>query len=80
MNVKLEISMYPLNQEYESSILNFIATLQKNKNLTIEVNSMSTQVSGEFTEVMQTYTQAAKQAFEESNTTVLVSKLLHIAS
>jgi uncharacterized protein YqgV (UPF0045/DUF77 family) len=78
MNVKLEISMYPLTPDYEEPILNFINQLKSNKNLVVEVNSMSTQISGEITEVMKAYTDAAKITFSENQTTVFVSKLLHI--
>lgn len=78
MKVKLEVSMYPLKSKYEKAILNFIQHLESNKKLTVEVNSISTQITGEFQELMATYTEATQMAFEQNETTVFVSKLLHV--
>ncbi|MEO0403529.1 MAG: thiamine-binding protein [Bacteroidota bacterium] len=46
MKCIIELSLYPLHAEYETIVLEFIEKL-KSDDLSIEVNNMSTQVSGE---------------------------------
>ena len=64
MKISVEISYYPLNEQYKSPIKRFIATLNENKNLSVKTNTMATQVFGEFDQVMQTIQNCMKQAFE----------------
>jgi len=64
MKISVEISYYPLNEQYKSPIKRFIATLNANKNLSVKTNTMATQVFGEFDQVMQTIQNCMKQAFE----------------
>lgn len=54
MNASIEISMYPLIPKYEKPIQNFIDRLNENKNLTIKTNTMSTQIFGDYEEIMAT--------------------------
>jgi uncharacterized protein YqgV (UPF0045/DUF77 family) len=63
MKISVEISYYPLNEQYKKPIKAFIATLHENTNLTVRTNTMATQVFGEFDEVMGTIQQCLKQAF-----------------
>lgn len=52
MKVSLEISLYPLDKEYISVITKFIEKLKKNPKLEVRVNEMSTQVFGDFDEIL----------------------------
>lgn len=63
MIISVELSYYPLHEEYKKPILHFIDDLKQNKNLTVRTNTMATQVFGEFEEVMATITDSIKNAF-----------------
>lgn len=64
MNISVEISYYPLNEEYKKPILHFIDDLKNNKNILVRTNTMATQVFGEFDEVIGTVTGCIKSAFD----------------
>ncbi|MDY0103549.1 MAG: thiamine-binding protein [Lentimicrobium sp.] len=76
MKISVEISYYPLNEQFKTPIKGFIANLNKNKNLIIRTNTMATQVFGEFDEVMKTIQQCMKQAFELPHS-VFVMKIIN---
>lgn len=78
MKTSIEISMYPLTPDYEAPILNFIKRLHTHPNLRIETNSMSTQVFGNYDDIMNAVQQAMKTSLEQGDTTVMVMKVLRI--
>ena len=51
MQVTLEISMYPLKNEYEAYIIDFISRLKHNEGILVKTNAMSTYIQGEFEDV-----------------------------
>jgi hypothetical protein len=67
MQTSIEISYYPLQEEFKTPIKKFIEALKKNKRITVKPNSMSTQVFGEFDDAMVAVTQGIKEAFELPN-------------
>jgi uncharacterized protein YqgV (UPF0045/DUF77 family) len=76
MLISVEISYYPLKEEFKAPILKFIDELNLNKSLTIKTNTMATQVFGEFDEVMGTVTKCIKNAFELPHS-VFVMKVIN---
>lgn len=64
MNISVDISYYPLHDEFIPPIKDFIQRLNKNKKLIVKTNGMSTQVFGEYEVVMQTLTKEMKASFE----------------
>ena len=64
MKTSIEISYFPLNEEFRTPIKKFIAALKANEKITVKPNSMSTHVFGEYDEVMATVTRCIKEAFE----------------
>ena len=52
MKVSVDISMYPLHKDFEKPIIEFIKKLRLSKFET-EENGLSTQIFGEYLEVMQ---------------------------
>ena len=76
MEISVEISYYPLNEEFKVPIKGFIAALCENKNLIVRTNTMATQVFGEFDEVMATLQKCMKQAFELPHS-VFVMKVIN---
>ena len=63
MKTSIDISYYPLNEEYKAPIKDFIRSLEDNKKITVKSNRMSTHVFGEFDEVMSAVTKCIKNAF-----------------
>lgn len=79
MKASLEISMYPLSQQdYVQAIEDFIHRLEQYQNLDVHVNMMSTQVFGEYEEIMAALTQEIKTSFEHEPATIMVMKLLNL--
>ena len=76
MNISLDISMYPLNQTFVEPILAFIARLEQQPGLVIKRNSLSTQVFGDFHQIMQLMTDEIAEVFQQNPDTVFVLKLV----
>jgi uncharacterized protein YqgV (UPF0045/DUF77 family) len=64
MKISVEISYYPLNQEFVPHILAFIERLHKHEGLLVQTNGMSTQVFGQYGQVMQALQQEIEKSFE----------------
>lgn len=60
MNLSVEISMYPLAEDYIPPIQGFIDELNRHPGLTVLTNTMSTQVFGPYDEVMAVLAAAMK--------------------
>jgi uncharacterized protein YqgV (UPF0045/DUF77 family) len=75
MKLTVDISLYPLSEDFIPHIKEFIIRLKSYENLTIATNKLSTQVSGEFDEVMKIISTEMKATMEEQRS-VLVMKFL----
>ena len=51
MEATVEVSLYPLAEDYESVVLAFLDELEKDESLSFTTNGMSTQIFGEATEL-----------------------------
>lgn len=78
MKASIEISMYPLVPQYIKPIQNFIDRLNDNKNLTIKTNTMSTQIFGDYDEIMATLSREMKTTFQEEKAVVMVLKIINM--
>ncbi len=63
MNTSIEISYYPLKEDFIPEIKSFIDRLKGYENLTVKTNGMSTQVFGDYENVMNAITIEIKQSF-----------------
>lgn len=77
MKISLEVSMYPLDQNYIPPISNFIDHLNTFKALTVKTNTMSTQVFGEFDDLMSAFQTALKKSFIDTDKVVVVTKFIN---
>ncbi len=75
MKTTAEISLYPLHENYEEVIIEYILKLRQYDGLRVETNGMSTQVFGEYDTVMAALTAESKTVFE-SGKAVLLIKLI----
>lgn len=64
MDIGVEISLYPLKEEFVPDIRDFIARLGREDSLRIVTNSMSTQVFGPFDVVMEALRRELRVSFE----------------
>ncbi|MFK8102105.1 MAG: YkoF family thiamine/hydroxymethylpyrimidine-binding protein [Saprospiraceae bacterium] len=78
MQISVEISMYPLDAEYEKSILAFIQHLRTYPNIKVETNVLSTQIFGAYDEVFTILQKEIKRAFEDNERVVMVSKIVNL--
>ena len=64
MNASVEISYYPLHDEFVPPILNFIERLHTHENIKVQTNGMSTQVFGEYNSLMSALTVEIGKSFD----------------
>ena len=75
MNISVELTLMPLQTEFEQPIINFIKKLRASK-FTVLENPLSTQVFGEFDELMPFLNDAIKTSFENTDISVLTMKVV----
>jgi len=63
MKVSVDISYYPLKEEFKPAILDFIKRINTYTELTAQTNGMSTQVFGEYKYVMNALTCEIEKSF-----------------
>jgi len=78
MIVSAELSLYPLTKDYEPVIIDFIKTLKSQPGIEVSVNGLSTQLTGEYADVMAALTHAVEPTFAGGVSCSLVIKLLNV--
>lgn len=63
MNTSVDISYYPLKEEFKPPIKDFISRLKQYQSIVVQTNGMSTQVFGEFRNVMSILTDEIEKSF-----------------
>ena len=76
MDIGVEISLYPLQQDFIPPIRDFINRLNVDSRLRVVTNSMSTQVFGEYDAVMQTLVRELRPTLEGNDKALFVMKVL----
>jgi uncharacterized protein YqgV (UPF0045/DUF77 family) len=76
MKISVELSYYPLRPEFVTPILDFIHRLRSHSSVESVTNGMSTQVFGEYDDVMEVLTHEIKQSFELPHS-VFVMKIVN---
>jgi len=75
MDISVELTLTPLQNEFEAPIIDFIKQL-RTSGCVVKENPLSTQIYGEFTAVMSFVTKATQQAFENSKHIILHMKIV----
>ncbi len=75
MEISVELTFSPLQDDFEQHIINFIQKLRAS-GLTLLENSLSTQVFGEYSKVMQVLNDEIKIAFELMDKGLLYMKIV----
>ena len=77
MQITVEISFYPLKEDFGSPILDFIAEIKSRGNLVVKTNTLSTQITGEYDEVMGQLKDALKNSFDQGFKATAVMKIFN---
>ncbi len=75
MKISVELTLTPLQDDYEPAIINFIKSL-RNSGLTVLENPLSTQVYGDYDEVMNLLQKEMKTALEAVERGLLYIKIV----
>lgn len=76
MDVAVDISLYPLSASYVPPIKDFIARISRQPGLTLEFNSLSTQVRGDFATVFSALQAEIAATFDAPGRAVVVLKII----
>ena len=77
MRVTVDISLYPLDEDYKPPIKNFIRSLREFSGLKLVTNQLSTQVCGEFDVVTAALNACMKEAMGQAHRVVFVTRYLN---
>ena len=72
MKISVEISMYPLDADYNQKVMSFINNIYSFDNIEIESNHMSTLIWGEYEDVMDCLNTSMKQSFAELQSSIVI--------
>ena len=75
MKISVELTLTPLQNEFEAPIINFIKKMRAS-GLTVLENPLSTQVYGDYDTVMKLVTSELKNTFELINSGILFMKIV----
>lgn len=74
MKLKVEISLYPLTENFIPLIDSFITRVNKHEGVTVWTNDLSTQIMGDYDKVMHVINEEMKISFEDKTKMVFVVK------
>lgn len=77
MQIAVDISLYPLADEFLAPIKDVIARLNAHSALEVRTNPMSTQIRGEYDDVMQALLREMKTTFEGAPKAVFAIRILN---
>lgn len=75
MNISVELTLTPLQDDFETPIINFIKQLRASE-FTVLENPLSTQIYGDYDGIMKLLTTEVKTAFEKENNILLTMKIV----
>ena len=76
MNVSIEITLMPLNNNYKEVIKNFIISLRNNEFKIFE-NPLSTQIYGDYDKIMNLLNSKIKSVFSKNNGIMINLKIVN---
>jgi uncharacterized protein YqgV (UPF0045/DUF77 family) len=77
MRVAVDISLYPLADEFLPPIKDIVQRLNALSSIEVVTNPMSTQIRGEYDEVMAVLNQEIRTTFEQCPKAVFAIKILN---
>ena len=77
MQISIEISLYPLNENFTSSIDNFISRLKMYDSIEVRTNNMSTQLFGEFDDLIKILKVEMEKTFKNETNSAFNLKIVN---
>lgn len=77
--VSAELSLYPLTPDYAPIIIDFIQRLREQPGIVVATNGLSTQITGEYAQVMEALKVAMEPTLKGETTCSFVIKLLNVS-
>lgn len=77
MQIAVDISLYPLDEDFIPPIKNIIERLGQHDGVEVERNRMSTQLRGEFDVVMSVLSEEIRTTFDNVSKCVFAIKILN---
>jgi len=74
MKVSVDLSLYPLADEYVPAIIEFIHRLQARTGFEVVRTALSTQLHGDYDTVMRAIAEELRHSWEQHGRAVLVAK------
>lgn len=76
MKISVDISMYPLQSEYEAPISAFIEKLKQEPTVKVSCNELSTQLHGDYRIIMKMLEEEIYSVFKEIPDSIFVLKFV----
>jgi len=76
MEISVDISMYPLQKDFEAPILTFISLLEKEERVEVVRNELSTQIHGDYKIIMALLEKEMFSVFAEIPDSIFVLKFV----
>ena len=77
MQISVDLSLYPLQDDYVPVIIDFIHRVQAHAGVDVVRNQMTTQLFGEYGRVMAVLTEELRHSFETHGKGVIVAKIVN---
>jgi len=77
MKIAVDVSLYPLSDDFIPPIQDVIERLNQHDSVAVVTNPMSTQLRGEFEDVMAALQQEVQTTFEQTPKAVFTIKILN---
>ncbi len=75
MRISIDISLYPLNEDYIAPIKGFIAAVNAKDGLEVTTNKMSTQIRGESDIIFDLLKSEVPKVFEENRAAFVIKAI-----
>ena len=77
MNISIELSLYPLDDQFLSIIQDIVKRLNDDQRVECFTNTMSTQIFGEMDNAMSVLKEIVSYSFQQYGKQVFVAKILN---
>jgi len=72
MIITAELSLYPLHETYGKEILQFIEKFQTVSGIAVEINAMSTLITGDYDKIMELLKKEIKPVFKAMKSVMII--------
>ena len=72
MEATIELSIYPLHQDYKNKVKDFIKKIKRHRELRVESNGMSTQIFGQYDDIMEVLRLDIRDTLEKEEAMVVL--------